>query len=1017
MKKIINLLLLLVAITYTSQSVAQPTYPINGVYDEREGAFAFTNATIHTHYNKSIENATLLIKDGKIEAIGKGTKVPKGLAVIDLKGKHIYPSFIDMYANYGMPAAKKVKRDWSKPPQFISKKSGAYGWNQAIRPEVKANEIFKVDEKAAKEFWEIGFGTVLSHQKDGIARGTSVLVTLNDERENEVVLKDNVSAHYAFSKGSSLQAYPSSLMGSIALIQQTFHDANWYKDVQYVEEYNISLDHWNKTQNLPQIFETRDRLEILRADKLGDEFNVQYIFKGSGDEYQRIDALKATRASVIIPLDYPDAYDVEDPFDATNVDLKDMKHWELAPSNPHFLAKAGINFALTTADLKKKKDFLQNLKKAVKRGLSEEDALKALTYTPATLLKAYEKVGSLERGKVANFIITSDAIFAEKSKIHENWIAGQRHRIADFDPMDITGNYNLKIGDKEAYKLVVSGKAADAKANIMLNDSVKIPVKHTLNDQSITFSFDAEKDTISNNKGKLGKGTVRLSGWVNKNDKSWKGKSQDADGQWLTWSATRTGDAKEEDKKADKTKSKKEKGKQKAEDKPEELGTIIYPFTAYGWEKAPEKETVLFKNATVWTNEKDGILTETDVLIKNGKIAQIGKKLITAGGRQIDATGKHLTCGIIDEHSHIAISKGVNEGTQSSSAEVSIANVVNSEDVNLYRQLAGGVTTAQLLHGSANPIGGQSAIIKFRWGSTPEEMQFEGAAPFIKFALGENVKQSNWGDNNRIRFPQTRMGVEQVYMDAFTRAKEYEKAKKSGKKVRKDIELETILQIMNKERFITCHSYVQSEINMLMKTAEKFGFTINTFTHILEGYKVADKMKKHGAAGSTFSDWWAYKYEVIDAIPYNAAIMDEMGVMVSLNSDDAEMGRRLNQEAGKIVKYGNVSEENAWKMVTLNPAKILHIDNRVGSIKTGKDADIVLWSDNPLSIYARAEYTFVDGKCMFEKAQDEERRTYISQERNRLIQKMLKVKEGGGKTQKAMFKKAHHYHCDTVDEE
>ena len=294
---------------------------------------------------------------------------------------------------------------------------------------------------------------------------------------------------------------------------------------------------------------------------------------------------------------------------------------------------------------------------------------------------------------------------------------------------------------------------------------------------------------------------------------------------------------------------------------------------------------------------EQGKLENTDVLVKDGKIAQVGKALQDASAKIVDATGKHLSAGIIDEHSHIAISSGVNEGTQAVTSEVRIGDVLDSEDINIYRQLAGGVTTTHLLHGSANPIGGQTQLIKTRWGKTPEELKFSGWEGFIKFALGENVKQSNWGDFNTIRFPQTRMGVEQVFYDGFYRAKAYQKewdAYRAGKikaAPRVDLELEVLAEILRSERFITCHSYIQSEINMLMHVADSMGFRINTFTHILEGYKVADKMNKHGVAGSTFSDWWAYKFEVNDAIPYNAALMTEQGVLVCINSDDAEMGR------------------------------------------------------------------------------------------------------------------------------
>jgi hypothetical protein len=257
------------------------------------------------------------------------------------------------------------------------------------------------------------------------------------------------------------------------------------------------------------------------------------------------------------------------------------------------------------------------------------------------------------------------------------------------------------------------------------------------------------------------------------------------------------------------------------------------------------------------------------------------------------------------------------------------------------------------------------------------------------------------------------MGVEQVYVDAFTRAREYEKKMKLNPLItRKDLELETLLEILNKKRFISCHSYVQSEINMLMHVADSFGFKVNTFTHILEGYKVADKMKAHGVSASTFADWWAYKYEVVEAIPYNGAILHNMGITTAINSDDAEMGRRLNQEAAKMVKYGKLSEEDAWKMVTLNPAKMLHLDKFTGSIKAGKDADLVLWNDNPLSIYAKPEMTFVDGICYFSLEKDKELREYIKKERNRIIQLMIQAKNKGEKAVAHVTEQDEVYHCE-----
>ena len=302
-------------------------------------------------------------------------------------------------------------------------------------------------------------------------------------------------------------------------------------------------------------------------------------------------------------------------------------------------------------------------------------------------------------------------------------------------------------------------------------------------------------------------------------------------------------------------------------------------------------------------------------------------------------------------------------------------------------------------------------------------MLIDGADEFIKFALGENVKRTR--NENSIRYPQTRMGVEQVYVDAFTRAKAYAadwenynrlsaKEKAKAAKPRRDLSLDALAEIMRKERFITCHSYVQSEINMMMHVAEQFDFNINTFTHILEGYKVADKMAAHGVGGSTFADWWAYKFEVRYAIPYNATLMTMAGVTTAINSDDAEMARRLNQEAAKSVKYGNMSEEEAWKMITLNPAKLLHLDDRMGSVKAGKDADLVLWSDNPLSIYAKAEKTMIDGRIYYDLEQDAQKREVIARERARLIQKMQQAKKGGEPTQKVSGGKKYRFHCEDL---
>jgi imidazolonepropionase-like amidohydrolase len=992
-----KLLLLISTFLLTVSLYAQVTFPRNGVQDQRLDSYAFTNATIVSDANTITEGATLLIKGHLIEAIGKNIAIPSGTTVIDLKGKRIYPSMVDIYSDFGMPEVKREGNSFRGDPQFESKKKGAYNWNQAILPEIDAANIFSANASKADELRKLGFGSVVSHVGDGIVRGTSALLSLQDGRDHEILLRGKTSANYSFSKGTSTQDYPASIMGSVALLRQTFLDADWYKKSKGRTEMNISLEAFNANQGIPQIFEVGDKLGVLRADKIGKEFGIQYIIKSMGDDYQRLDEIKATGSSLIVPLIFPTTPDVEDPFDAGVVSLAEMKHWEMAPANAAMIARAGINFAFTAANLKSKGDFMANLRKAIEYGLDEKTALAAITSTPAKLMKVDDLVGSLKVGMLANFLITSDNLFKENNTIYENWVKGKRYILADMAITDIRGNYDLKVGEKPM-KLNITGKVEKPEYQILVTDSVKVTPKVTRSGNMFTmlFKLDAKKD----------KGDTRISSYYD--NSTFKGNGVDAEGKAVALVATFKDAFKETPVKPDTAKK-----------VMPEVGKTIYPFSSFGSEEKVKQETILVKNATVWSNEKEGILQNTDVLLQNGKIAQIGKNLTVPNAKVIDGTGKHLTNGIFDEHSHIGLFS-VNEGSQSVTAEVRMEDAINSEDVNIYRQLAGGVTSSQLLHGSANCIGGQSAVIKLKWGENPENLKIKGMDGFIKFALGENVKQANWGDRARIRFPQTRMGVEQIMMDGFLRAKEYEKAMKESAKnpalapVRRDLELDALVEILNKKRFITCHSYVQSEINMLMKVADSLGFKVNTFTHILEGYKVADKMKAHGANGSTFSDWWAYKMEVKEAIPFNAAIMTKVGVNTSINSDDAEMARRLNQEAAKTVLYGDVSEEDAWKMVTLNPAKMMRLDNRLGSIKVGKDADVVLWNENPLSVYAKPEKTIIDGGIYFDIEKDKMIREKIAAERNRLIQKMLTAKAGGAATAKPELKKPKLFHCNSL---
>ncbi len=982
-----RLKLLFSGLLFSTLLQAQETFFVNGVGDKRDGSYAFTNATIVKDAQTTITNATLLIKDGKIVAVGSGVAVPKDAVVVDCKGKYIYPSFVDIYSDYGMPQAQRQQGgfNFGAPAQLASNQKGAYGWNQALKSDVQAYKLFSSDEARAKPLRDMGFGSALVHQKDGIIRGTGSVVTLANDADNYLIVKEKASSHLSFSKGTSTQSYPSSLMGTIALLRQTYLDAQWYKNNPKAttlegDGVNITLKYFNEQQGLPQIFDVAsqgtDIWNLMRADRVGDEFGVQFIIKATGKEYQRIKEVAATKAPLIVGLNFPAAMDVEDPNDARLVSLADMKNWELAPTNPGAIEKAGIPFCLTSADLRDARTFMTNLRKAMENGLSEKAALEALTKTPATWLGVYEKLGSLDNGKLANFVITTGPIFAERTTILQNWVQGQKYAVNESSWSSANGIYTLTTnGEKGSNTYTIDVKAANS-ATVIAKDTVTATFSH--DGKQVKFSFAPEKRS---------RNTIRFSGFDNGD--GWNGMAEDAEGNRMTWSAKLTTAATPKSDSAQRTRPQ------------ARLGKTMYPFTAFGSDSTlPAPDTYLFKNATVWTSEKEGVLKETDVLVKNGKIAKVGKNLSDAAAKVIDATGKHLTAGIIDEHSHIA-SASTNEGAQSVTSEVRMQDNLDPDDINIYRQLSGGVTTSHILHGSANTIGGQTQLIKLRWGVDDAGLLFKGVDPFIKFALGENVKRTTSTSNNR--FPDTRMGVEQVLTDAFNRAVAYEKALKADPKgTRRDLELDALVEIMNKQRFITCHSYVQSEITATMRVAEKFGFRVNTFTHILEGYKVADKMKAHGANASTFSDWWAYKVEVTDAIPYNAYIMSKVGLNVAINSDDAEMARRLNQEAAKSVKYGGLTEVEALNMVTINPAKMLHVDAQVGSIKAGKDADLVLWSDHPLSIYAKAEKTMVDGTIFFDREKDAAMRKQVLAERTRLINKMVGEKRGGRPTMPAM---------------
>ncbi len=414
---------------------------------------------------------------------------------------------------------------------------------------------------------------------------------------------------------------------------------------------------------------------------------------------------------------------------------------------------------------------------------------------------------------------------------------------------------------------------------------------------------------------------------------------------------------------------------------------------------------ILIRNATVLTAAK-GTLENTDILIQKGKIAKIGKNLKAGANAQtIDATGKFITPGIVDAHSHTMMD-AVNEFSFSVTSMTRIRDVLNPSDISIYRALAGGVTAANLLHGSANSIGGQNSTVKFKWGKPVEDFLIADAPPGIKFAMGENVKRANSQGipGQTARYPRTRMGVVEVMRDAFVRARDYKKswddfrAKKIKIEPRKDLELEPLVEILEGKRLVHAHGYRSDEHLNLLLLADEFGFRVATLQHGLEAYKIAPEIAKRGTGVSIFADYWGYKLEAYDAIPYNAAILWKNGVVVSINSDSDERMRRLNLDAAKVMKYGGVPEEEALKMITLNPAKQLGIDKRTGSIEQGKDADLVIWNAHPFSSFARVETTMIEGETYFDRAKDMANRTALEKERQELEKLEANKAPGSGGT-------------------
>lgn len=847
-----------------------------------------------------IPRGTLVLRDGRIEAVGEHPAVPRDAQVHDMAGKVIHAGFIDPYVTVARLEGRKLRRrgpirddddeeDAPQPDKDREKEaplhpSAVSSDNPRVHPDWRVSDHLAPKTEAVEALRRQGFVLVQAVPDQGLFRGAAALYSLVGAAPRADLLRDATASVVAFDPQGWPGTYPASMMGNVAAIRQTLADAEWYARARAVQdaawqgslrpEAAAALDALQPVLagRQPVLFEADTLLEVLRAHRvLGEVPALRRVAVLSGEEWRHLDWIRRlTGAEWILPVAFPPAPRAKSEGEWLDVDLLTLRRWRNAPANGRWLDAQGIPFSLTTHRLESVDEFGKAVARAVAAGLPEKSALEALTTRPARLLGVADRFGTLQPGKAASFVVRDAEPFAAGSTVEEVWVEGVRHAVDTDD---------------------APKKAAADKAVFAASDYAAPPVP---------------------------------------------------------------------------------------------LAPPAQPHA------------VVVRGATVWTEGPQGRLEDADLLVLDGKVRAVGKGLpAPAGAVVIDGRGRHVTPGIVDAHSHTAVDGSVNEATMSCSAQVRIKDVLDPFALDIYRQLAGGTTAANVMHGSANAIGGQVVTCKWRWGADPDGLLLAGVPEGIKFALGENPKQSNWSTHDR--YPQTRMGVAAVIRERFVAARDYRKAWAdfaAGRRAmppRRDFQLEALLEVLDGKRLIQCHSYRQDEILALMRLAEEEGFKVKTFQHVLEGYKVADEMARHGAMASTFSDWWAYKYEVVDAIPYNGALMHERGVVVSFNSDSDDQARRLNTEAAKAIRYGGLMDEEALAFVTINPARQLGAQERIGSLEPGKDGDFVVWSGHPLLQRSVPLETWIDGRKYFDREGDRQRARAREAERRALLAKARAV--------------------------
>ena len=889
--------------------------------DLKPAAYAIRDAKVVVEPGTVLPKANIVIRDGFIVAIGADAVIPADAAVTEGKGLTVYPGFIDAgslrgfdpslrRSQTGAPATDDIAAD----PLIATKPDNRKG----LTPEFAVQSALKLDEDAVAPWRRVGFTAQLVTPDGGYFSGTSALVSLSGAVPRDALLRTPVMLHAKFGRVVGSE-YPTALMGVLAHGRQTMLDAGWLKRqwAAYGARGKIGKRPpsdpclealWPALDGkIPVAFEADTADEIHRVLDFAVEFKLKPVIVGGKSAWKVVDRLKKENVAVILRLDFAAANEQETGWPVRVRDERErLRREEIACAAA--LHEAGVKFAFTTQNLPVAR-FRENVRKVIGAGLPADAALAAMTRDAAEILGATPQIGRLTKGRAAHLVLCDGDFDATATKYKFAFSDGVRFDL-DEKAAAPAGTPGAGAGDPMPPRRRPGQPFPDPDA----------PVPPVPAPSAATPAVPRPAGAAAN------RPSVPFHGDVFR-----------------------------------------------ALIPP--LDAVERPMTEIEADRVPPTKTkgdVLIRGATLLTG-MGKTLPRTDILIRGGKIREIGTSLkVPEGFAVIEAEGMFVMPGIIDTHSHFAISGGVNEASLSVVPEVRVKDVLDSEDVQIYRALGGGVTTARLLHGSADVIGGQDAVVKMKYGTSAKEMLFADAPRGVKFALGENVKRTDG------RFPNSRLGVEAVLIRAFTEAQtykkkwaEYETAKGASEpqpEPRRDLRLEALAEVLSGEIRIHSHCYRSDEILMLLRVAEKFGVKVRSLQHVLEGYKVAPEIAAHGASVSLFSDWWAYKIEAFDAIPYGARLLKDAGVSVCLKSDDNELMRHLNQEAAKLVKYCDFTPEEALHAITLNPAKQLGIDKRVGTIEVGKDADLAIFSGHPLNSYSRCDLTLVEGEVFFQRS-------------------------------------------------